>query len=294
MVHAALGADDDLEYVVNRLRQAWPDVVIYVRGDAGFGVPWMYEVCERLELSYTLGLSTNKVLKTATESLVQQAVDQFEQTGEPQRLFDRFFYRAKSWKNYRLVIAKAECNRLGTNLRFIVTNRPGARLYPETCYDNHVQRGESENRNKELKNGLAGDRLSCHRYMANYFRLMMHATALNLLIRLRCLVADPPTLTSKDDPCPGDRVPVADPTVPVESLAGAERRRYHTYRRRKDPLGEGHIATWRTMLIKVAGEVTQSARRILIKIPAYWPHLDWFQHVCRSVASHRRGAQAPT
>ena len=34
-VHAALGADDDLEYVVNRLRQAWPDVVIYVRGDAG-------------------------------------------------------------------------------------------------------------------------------------------------------------------------------------------------------------------------------------------------------------------
>ncbi|HEY3245062.1 MAG TPA: transposase [Phycisphaerae bacterium] len=41
-VHAALGADDDLEYLVQRLRQAWPDVVIHVRGDAGFGMPWMY------------------------------------------------------------------------------------------------------------------------------------------------------------------------------------------------------------------------------------------------------------
>jgi len=293
-VHAALGADDDLEYVVTRLRRAWPDVVIYVRGDAGFGVPWMYDVCERLGLPYTLGLSANKVLKRTTESLVQQAVEQFEQTGEPQRLFDRFLYRAKSWKNHRLVIAKAECNHLGTNLRFIVTNRPGATILPETCYDNHVQRGESENRNKELKNGLAGDRLSCHRFVANYFRLMMHAAALNLLIRLRGLVADPPTLTTKDDPCPGDCVPVTDPTLPVEALSGKERRRYHTYRRRKDPLGEGHIATWQTMLIKVAGKVIQSARRILVRIPAHWPHLDWFQRVCDAIALHRCGAQVPT
>ena len=292
--HAALGADDDLEYVVNRLRQAWPDVVIYVRGDTGFGVPWMYEVCERLELPYTLGLSSNPVLKRATENLVKQAVEQFEQTGEPQRLFDRFFYRAKSWKNHRLVIAKAECNHLGINLRFIVTNRPGAAILPETCYDNHVQRGESENRNKELKNGLAGDRLSCHRFVANYFRLMMHTAALNLLIRLRSVVADPPELTQRDDPNRGDRVPVEDPTLPVESLSGDERRRYHNYRRRLDPLGAGHIATWRTMLIKVSGEVAQSARRIVVRIPAHWPHLEWFRRVCAAITWRGRGAQVVT
>jgi hypothetical protein len=289
-VHAALGADDDLEYVVNRLRQAWPDVVLYVRADTGFGVPRMYHVCERLQLPYTLGLSANPVLRRATESLVQRAVEQFEQTGRPQRLFDRFFYRAKSWKNHRLVIAKAECNHLGTNLRFVVTNRPGAVIYPEACYDNHVQRGESENRNKELKNGLAGDRLSCHRFMANYFRLMMHAAALNLLIRLRALVANPPELTSEEDPCPGDHVPVADPAIPVESLTGRERRRYHTYRRRQDPLGQGHIATWRIMLIKVAGEVTQSARRILITIPAHWPHLPWLRRISEAIAAHAHSA----
>ncbi len=209
-------------------------------------------------------------------------------------LTDRFFYRAKSWKNHRLVIAKAECNHLGTNLRFVVTNRTGAAILPEACYDNHVQRGESENRNKELKNGLAGDRLSCHRFVANYFRLMMHTAALNLLIRLRRLVADPPMLTSQDDPCPGDGVPVADPVLPIATLSGKERRRYHTCRPRKDPRGEGHIATWRTMLIKVAGEVIQSSRRILVKIPVHWPRLDWFQRVCDAIALRSRRAQVPT
>jgi hypothetical protein len=54
--HAALGADDDLEYLVRRLRTVWPAVQLEVRGDAGFGMPWMYDVCERLGLTYTLSL----------------------------------------------------------------------------------------------------------------------------------------------------------------------------------------------------------------------------------------------
>src|SRR5215831_18556035 len=54
-VHAALGADDDLAYVVTRLRQVWPDVTFHFRGDGGFGGPAMYEVCERLRVSYTFG-----------------------------------------------------------------------------------------------------------------------------------------------------------------------------------------------------------------------------------------------
>src|SRR6202050_2788834 len=48
--HAALGADDDLEFLVQRLRHAWPDVRICVRGDAGYGTPKMYDVCERLNI----------------------------------------------------------------------------------------------------------------------------------------------------------------------------------------------------------------------------------------------------
>ena len=284
-VHTALGADDDLQYVVRRLREAWPDVSIVVRGDAGFGVPWMYDACESAaaaDVRYTFGLATNAVLKKAAEPVLQRAVEQFAQTGEPGRCFDQFFYRAKSWKNPRRVIVKAECNRLGTNLRFIVTDRLGAGVVPDAAYDDYAERGESENRNKELKTELLGDRLSCHRFVANYFRLMLHAAALNLLIRLRRVVADPPSLTTAEN-LSADGVPVADPTVPVEALKGDERRRYHRYRRQRDPLGQGHITTWRMMFIKVACEVIQSTRRILLRLPAHWPHRSWFRRVCAGI-----------
>ena len=301
-VHGALGADDDLEYTVNRLRAAWPDVVIHVRGDAGFGVPWMYAVCERLRLLYTFGLSANSTLKAATDPLLQRAVKQFEETQESQRLFEQFLYRAGSWKNYRRVIVKAECNGIGTNRRFVVTNRPGAYVLPDAIYDEYAERGESENRNKELKCGLSADRLSCERFMANYFRFLLHAAALNLLVRLRTVVSNPPTLLAHDDPAwqqlkrdqRGNYVPVDDPTLSPTALAEPERRRYQNYRRRKDPLGQGHIETWRLMLIKVAGEVIPSARRILIRIAGHWPYLRWFQEVCRRLDELRDSAQVQT
>jgi hypothetical protein len=301
-VHAALGADDDLEYIVRRIRAAWPDVVIHVRGDAGCGVPWMYAVCERLDLFYTFGLAANRVLKEVTDFLLEQAVAAYEQTHEPQRLFTQFLYRAGSWKQYRRVIVKAECNRIGTNRRFVVTNRPGAAVLPGAAYDDYAGRGESENRNKELKEGVSADRLSCHRFVANYFRLQLHAAALNLLVRLRAVVADPPALGAEHDPRRGalpheeraNLVPVQDPTLPIAALAKPERRRYQNYRCRKDPLGEGHLATWRTLLIKVAGEVIQSARRILIRIPAHWPYRRWLQEVCRRLGELRRSAQVQT
>src|SRR5262249_22399868 len=115
---------------------------------------------------------------------LDRAVAQFAATGQPQRLFDRCWYQAGSWERPRLVVVKAEANAQGTNRRYTVTDRRGAELYPAAAYDDYIQRGESENRNKEFK-ALAGDRLSDHRFCANYFRLYLHAAALNLLALLR-------------------------------------------------------------------------------------------------------------
>ena len=264
--HAALGADDDLEYLVRRLRAAWPGVPIEVRGDAGFGVPWMYDGCERLGLTYTFGLSSNPVLRERSAGLLARAVAQYEQTRQPQRLFDQFPYQAGSWPHPRQVVVKAEANLHGTNRRFTVTNRPGAALYPEAAYDDYIQRGESENRNKELKCGLAGDRLSDHRFLANYFRLYLHSAALNLLVRLRQLVAVPAPV-----------IPAAAAATPTA------RRQRHNARRRRDPLGEGQPATWRLLLIKVAAEVIVRCRRVVVRLSGSWPYLDYYRQVCRAV-----------
>ena len=272
--HAALGADDDLAYLVGRLRAAWPGVQIEVRGDAGFGVPWMYEACERLGLTYTFGLSSNAVLQARSAALLARAAEQYGQSRQPQRLFDQFLYQAGPWPHARQVVVKAEANAQGTNRRFLVTNRRGAALYPEATYDEYIQRGESENRNKELKRGLAGDRLSDHRFCANYFRLYLHSAALNLLVRLRQAVAVPAPPVVEAPPAPE-----APPAAAGESAA----RRRHNARRRRDPLGEGQPGTWRLLLIKVAAEVVVSCRRVVVRLSGAWPYRDYYAQVCRAV-----------
>jgi hypothetical protein len=283
-VHAALGADDDLEQLVRRLRQAWPGVHIHARGDAGYGMPWMYDVCERLSIDYTFGLAANNILKKLSESLLAQAEANFAATGQPQRLFDAFWYRAGSWSTPRWVIVKAEANAQGTNRRFIVTNRSGARVVPEAAYDDYAARGEAENRNKELKCDLKIDRTSDHRFLANFFRLYLHAAANNLLVRLRRAFASPPPPPL---PVPTSLDPLQCEPVPTEALAGSQRRRYFNRRRQADPLGEGQPCTWRSLLIKVAAEVVVSSRRILVRLSASWPYLDWYQQLCSFLQSIR-------
>jgi hypothetical protein len=51
----------------------------------------------------------------------------------------------------------------------------------------YCQRGEAENRIKEAQLDLFGTRASCHRFLANQFRLLLAALAYTLMHRLRAL-----------------------------------------------------------------------------------------------------------
>lgn len=265
-----LGADEDLQYLVDRLRAAWPKVKIHLRADSAYGVPLMYDICEKLDLYYTFGMRMNPVLSRESEDLLAQAVAQFDETTQPQRLFHGFWYQAGSWPRPRFTIIKCEAHAQGTNRRAVVTNRPGGPVVFQACYDEYADRGESENRNKELKCGLEADRLSDHRYLANFFRLFLHTAALNLLIRMRRLIAAPPE-------------PVPPSSLPPEALPEPERRGYFNRRRQRDPLGEGHAATWRTRLIKVAAHISVSTRRIVVRLSGCWPYLNHYAQVTDAV-----------
>ena len=64
----------------------------------------------------------------------------------------------------------------------MVTNRPG----DAPCLFNFYEaRGQHENLIKELKLDLKADRLSCHRFEANCFRLVLTALAYQLLTLFR-------------------------------------------------------------------------------------------------------------
>ncbi|HYH66976.1 MAG TPA: IS1380 family transposase [Urbifossiella sp.] len=273
--HASLGADHALRYLTGRLRAVWPDVRIHVRGDSGLGVPLMYDVCLELRLTYTFGIGMNSRLRALSDGLLKQAVEDYEKTGQPQRSFLLADYQADSWPASQPVVIKAEAHAQGTNRRAVVTNRPGCRVSPPAVYDEYAMRGESENRNKELKTELHAGRLSDHRFLANFFRLYLHAAALNLLVRLRhAVVKTSPTSAELG-------LPAGSPT---EALDGPNRKKFFNKRRERDPLGGGFACTWRTRLIKVAAEVITRARRVIVRLSGSWPHLDQLLQVSRAVS----------
>jgi len=272
--HASLGADNDLRYPLGRLRAAWPDVQVHVRGDSGLGVPRMYDVCRELGLTYTFGIGMNARLRALSDPPLAAAVAAYERTGQPQRSFVPADYRAESWPEPQPVVIKVEAHAQGTNRRAVVTNRPGVAVLPQAVYDEYAMRGESENRNKELKVEPAADRLSDHRFLANFFRLYLHAAAVNLLVRLRQVVVQVP-------PGPAELGPSAG--LPTAALDEPHRKRFFNRRRERDPLGEGFAGTWRTRLIKVAAEVITRARRVIVRLSRSWPHLDHFLQVSRAI-----------
>lgn len=146
-------------------------------------MPGLYRLCEQEKVHYLIGLVTNERLKAKGQALLEKARKGFEQSQEKQRLFTSFYYRAGSWKRRRRVIAKAEYTEKGSNQRFVVSNLYGA---PGSLYDAiYIQRGDVENRIKELKVELKADRLSCHLFLANQFRLLLHVFAYSLCWLLR-------------------------------------------------------------------------------------------------------------
>ena len=178
-----------LRRVVRVLRQRFPDVPIRVVGDAGFAIPTLYLFCEQQQLEYTFGFASSARLRPRGERLLQKAERRRLRRRTPQRLYGSFRHRGKRWRRFsRRICMKAECTRNDRCAHFVIANRKGG---AEQVFDFYHGRGECENRIEELKNGFAADRLSCHRFLANSFRLLLHAAAYNLVALFRHRLPEP-------------------------------------------------------------------------------------------------------
>lgn len=232
--HARRGAVVVLKQIVRLLKDAWPDVELEIRADAGFAVPEVYEYCEAQGIGYTIGLIPNGRLEAMAISLAERATAASDaQEGQKVRLVSEGRYEAGSWSQQRRIVYKAEAQRMERrgkaetllNTRFVVTSKADE---PQSLYDWYVDRGEAEGWIKDYKNALKADRLSCHRFWANQFRLLLHAAAYWLLDALRRdLVA-----------------------------AGQERMQ---------------LDTLRLMLLKIAGRVRQLTTRIKLHLASSHP-----------------------
>jgi len=184
-IDGAKNAAAVIKLLVARLRQAWPDVKIVVRGDSGFCRQRLLRYCERAGVGYIVGCARNARLEARAAYAELMLRDEYQRTGVKQRLIDEFDYAADSWNRERRVITRLEYGAQGTNPRFVVTNLDGdaTALYEQV----YCARGEAENRIKEAQLDLFGTRASCHRFAANQLRILLAALAYTLIERLRAI-----------------------------------------------------------------------------------------------------------
>jgi hypothetical protein len=167
-----------LRPIVDALKEAFPRAQIVVRGDAGLAGPRLYDYCENSDLRYAIGIQAYPPFKKHTDFQVRRMEERHERTGRPARHYSSLWHEADSWPHKRRVMYKVEVDSEGSSRRFVVTNMKGLPIH---LYRFYSDRGTCETFIDELKNALDADRLSCRRFVANAFRLVMFALAHNLL-----------------------------------------------------------------------------------------------------------------
>lgn len=172
-----------LRMAVHIIRERFPEVKIVLRADAGFGYWDTLELCERIGIDYLLGLSVNSRLTVLSTSVQMDTCLKYKWVGDGCREYGEFQYKAGKWRHARKVVVKAEITGDKLHARYVVTNLEGT---PEKLYALYCERGDRENRIKELKLDLASGRTSCHRFLANQMRLLMHAAAATLMTVVQC------------------------------------------------------------------------------------------------------------
>ncbi len=191
-VDAAHHAWGILALLVRALRARWPQVKIVFRGDSGFCRWRMLRWCERREVGYIVGIAQNPRLRKQAGAWIEQAGRDDKATNQKQRLFGSVCYRAQTWDQARRVIVKAEHSVRGSNPRFVVTNLPQTDRH---LYDKmYCARGDMQNRIKDQQLDLFADRVSCHRFWPNQFRLLLSGLAYTLMEGLRRLALNNTTL----------------------------------------------------------------------------------------------------
>ena len=239
---ASAGALIEIRRIVTQIRRAWPEVKIVLRGDSGFCRNELMSWCEANQVDYLFGLAKNKRLNKIIGTDLHRALEQWNQTGEPARVFSEFLYGAKKtskggWDRERRVVAKAEHIDGKTNPRFVVTSLSGAQWEAQPLYEQlYCERGDMENRIKE-QFSLFADRVSAETMRANQMRLYLSAMAYILVSGLRRL-----------------------------GLQGTE-------------LAQAQVSTIRTKLLKIGTQIRVTVRKVWFSMASSYPWQGMFEQV---------------
>ena len=231
---AAFGSLAEIRRIVAQLRVGWPEVKIVLRGDSGFCRNELMSWCENNGVDFVFGLARNQRLRRIVGAQMQQATQQWNQTGKPARVFSEFQYKTKKtkkggWDRERRVVAKAEHIDGKENPRFVVTSLSSDQWLAQALYEElYCARGDMENRIKE-QFSLFADRVSTETLRANQMRLYLSAMAYVLMSGLRRL-----------------------------GLKATE-------------LAEAQVSTIRTKLLKIGAQIRVTVRKVWVSMASSYP-----------------------
>jgi Transposase DDE domain group 1 len=190
----SLGALGILRRLITRVSNAFPKARLRVRLDGGFASPEVLDFldCEP-KVEYLVNLAANAVLKRKVKSAMIRSRHASEISGQTEHVYGECRYATKkTWPWKRRIIYKAEVVRAANkepkdNPRFVVTN---LKQSPQWIYEQvYCQRGDVENRIKELHDGMQIGRTSCSNFLANTFRVLLTAAAYVLMQEMRLHLA---------------------------------------------------------------------------------------------------------
>ena len=233
---------DEIKRIVKQLREGWPEVEIWFRGDSDFSRDEIMTWCEQTEgVEYLFGQAKNQRLEKLLAAEMAEAKKEFEVAGRAARVFGDFQYQTlESWSRERRVVGKAEHLEKGANPRFVVTSLNREEYPAQALYEDHYcERGEMENRIKEQQLELFADRTSTHYLKSNQVRLWLSSVAYVLMNEMRRL-----------------------------GLAGTE-------------MEQAQCSTIRLKLLKIGAQVKVTVRRVVVRLASSYPFQELFLAIYR-------------
>ena len=186
--YTSTGVANFLEPVLISLQKAYPEAMILVRGDSGFAVPDLYDLCEKYGVHYLFKLKANATLHKLSSYEEELFLTRYKMDYSKYHCqYDDFFYQAKVWKKSRCVVTKIERSpgELVPRKSFIVTS---LMLDNPDIFRVYNNRGNMENYIKETKLDFGLDHLSHSSFLANQAKAMILAVAYSLVNAMKQLV----------------------------------------------------------------------------------------------------------
>ncbi|WP_373893951.1 IS1380 family transposase [Virgibacillus sp. CBA3643] len=185
-VYTSNGVVDFVQPLIAHYNEKFPETTPFLRGDSGFAVPALYDLCEDESVYYVIRLKSNANLQRLADELHPSTTP--SDITKTECYYEESEYQAKSWSKSRKVIIQSvrPAGELFFTHSFFVTNLIEA-FSPKDIVRSYQKRGTMENYIKEAKNGFDLDRMCSHSFQVNEVRMMLSLLAYNLTNWMRTL-----------------------------------------------------------------------------------------------------------